>query len=269
MEYMILRDSIRDVGILMSLLVRPREELYEVVAGNHRFEIAQDLRIDLIPCNVMELSDAEVLKIQVIENANRIESRPVDYIRRLQRIVHTGQMSVDELAYSIHKHPDWVRKLLSLNYLGQNAKELLDNGTISCTLGIELARLPIQKQDELLLLMSEYPAKDFLELIRSETRYVRGERKTSRGQAIRELGPRFRTFRTVKGEYHDRIEKASVLMDSNAKTASQGWDAALEWVMQIDERTLADRVDKRQQEVLRRARKNELINLELNRRKNE
>jgi ParB/RepB/Spo0J family partition protein len=268
MEYLMLRDSIRDVGIIQPLLVRPAGDVYEVVAGNHRFEVAMDLRLPEIPCLVREMTDFQVLTFQVIENSNRIESRPVDYVRRLQKIVHNREMTVEQLAFTIHRHPDWVRKLLSLNYLSPNAKKALDKGEISCTLGIEMAKLPLARQDQLLGLTSEYTARDFLELLRGEVRDFRGQRRTDRisDRATDMRG--FRRFREVKHEHVNKIEKATVLTRCGAKTASEGWDAAFDWILSVDEHTLAERVARRERGQRLEAKRNELRNLEQSRRLN-
>jgi ParB/RepB/Spo0J family partition protein len=264
MEYLMLRDSVKEVGILQPILVRQRNE---VVLGGHRFEIACDLRLETIPCLIRELDDSEVLRLQIVENSNRIETRPQDYYRRLQRIIHRQEMTVEELAFSVHKHPDWVRKLLRLNYLSPKAKNELDKGNLSCILGIELANLPIDRQDQLLSLHSEYPGTEYLELLRREVRDFRGGRKQGRVQQKVGLGPTFRQFRKVKDEYLNPTEKATVLTRRDAKTASQGWDAAFEWILSSDEQTMAERVARKERGDALEAKRSNLRDLELSRRK--
>ena len=263
-EYLMLRDSIKDVGILQPLLVRPENE---VVLGSHRLEIATDLHLETVPCIIRSLSDAQVRQLQVIENSNRIETRPVEYYRRLQKMVHCQEMTVEELASLIHKHPDWVRKLLRLNYLCPEAKKLLDNGKLSCILGIELANLPIDRQGQLLSLHSEYPATEYLELLRAEARNIRAGRKHGRVQQKVGLGPTFRQFRKVKDEYLTPTEKAVVLTRRNASTASDGWDACIEWILSCDERTMAEREARRERAERLNTERSVLRDLELSRRK--
>ena len=269
LDYMMLRDSIRDVGILMPLLVRPADGGYEVVAGSHRFEIACDLRIDPVPCNVRELTDAQVDVVQVIENANNVETTPVEYSRRLQKIIHHGEMDVNELAFVIHRHPDWVRKLLSLNHLCVSAKNLLDKGELSCKLGIELAKLPVDRQEALLGLNSSYPANEYLELLRQEVRTFRDNKKSNRVQQKAGIKPSFRNFRKVLNEYLEPTEKASVLTREEATTASEGWDACLAWILSSDPETLEKKLRAKETSEAAQLRRELSRNLEMKRRRNE
>lgn len=267
MKYMMLRDSIQDVGILIPLLVRYVDPLYEVVGGNHRLEIAHDLRIDILPCNICDIPDSELLRIQFIESANQIEHDPVDYFRGLQKLVHSGDYSVEEVARKIHVHPDWVRKLLSLNYLCPNAKKLLDKRILSCKLGIELARLPVDRQEILLSLHSGYPAADYLELLRDEVRNFRYGRKLDRAKTKAGIKPSFRQFRKVLNEYLTPTEKASVLLRAEASNASQGWDACIAFVLMSDAAEMEKKLRRQELSDANTMKKTLLRNLELNRRK--
>ena len=262
-DYYMLRDSIKDFGILQSLLVRPVQTWYEVVAGNNRFQCALDLRLKEVPCVVREISDQEVLRIQVVENSNQVQTDPVDYVRRLQKILNTSDMSIEELAYSVHRHPDWVRRLLSINLLSEDCKQALRERLISLTTGIQLAKLPIPKQDQLLELSAEYPAGEFLELVRSAVREMRTQHFAGRRSKDAEVRPILRKYRSVIDEYLNNTQAATVLMRYNAETALDGWRAAIEWFLCMDEETVAERVARRERAKNLEAKRDELRNLEL------
>ena len=62
--------------MLGTLLVRPREDHYEVVDGEHRLAIARELKLAEVPCAVIELSDFEA-KIKTLQlNGFRGENDP-------------------------------------------------------------------------------------------------------------------------------------------------------------------------------------------------
>lgn len=267
LDYYMLRDSIRDVGILQPLLVRPIDDGYEVVAGNNRFECAVDLKMEEVPCVVRNLSDREVLRIQVVENSNRIQTNPVDYVRRLQKIIHTGEMSVEELAYAIHRHPDWVRNLLSLNCLTESWKQRLNDREVSIKVASELAKLPIHVQDEFLQLSAELPANEFLEVIRSAVRENRTSVIFDKRRRDAYVKPILRKWRTIIDEYLNHTNAATVLMRANAETALDGWNACLEFLLCMDEPTVAERVARRERAKNLEAKRNELRSLELKERK--
>ncbi|MCE5268049.1 MAG: ParB/RepB/Spo0J family partition protein [Planctomycetaceae bacterium] len=47
-EYLEMRDSIRDHGILQFLLVRPRDDVYEIIEGMHRFTAAGEVGLEIL-----------------------------------------------------------------------------------------------------------------------------------------------------------------------------------------------------------------------------
>ncbi|PVV82558.1 ParB/RepB/Spo0J family partition protein [Dehalogenimonas alkenigignens] len=54
-----LRNSLSRYDLVQPLVVRPIQGLYEVLSGNQRLRVLQDLAIDPVPCVVVDLSDAE------------------------------------------------------------------------------------------------------------------------------------------------------------------------------------------------------------------
>src|SRR5207245_4957596 len=70
-----LADNIRQHGVLQPILVRPlpkgAADTYELVAGARRYRASKLARRESIPATVRELSDAQALELQVIENVQR------------------------------------------------------------------------------------------------------------------------------------------------------------------------------------------------------
>lgn len=268
-DYMMLKDSIRALGILQPLLVRPVNDGHEVVAGNNRFECAIDLRFEEVPCLIRELSDEQVEDLQVVENSNRVATNPIDYVRRLQKIVNRGDETVEELAFRIHRHPDWVRNLLSLNCLSPKCKQAIDNREFPLSIGIELAKLPLHKQDELLLFGFSLTSREFLEMIRSVVRRMRADGHLQRNNSVGEVGPWIKKWRVLLDEYINKTNAATVLMRANAEMALDGWEAAIEWVLSMDEKTVAERVARRDRAKNLKAKNNTSRILELKEKQNE
>jgi ParB-like chromosome segregation protein Spo0J len=236
LDFIRLRDSLRDLGFITSCLVRPQETLdgFEVCCGAHRFEAAKDLRRPTIPCIVKKLTDAEVNLYQVEENATFIATDPRDYYRRFQRMLHDGIL-LEDIAAKCHQHPNWVERILSLNYLSPKCKESLDSKIIPTIMGIELAKLPVHNQDRLLSLQSEIPEHEFLELIRQEVREHRlGNRARRTRQRQSEIRPR--AIGALRHEYLKKEEKATILTRAGlcSKEAADAWDACYDWIMQQD-----------------------------------
>ncbi|MGJ3248538.1 MAG: ParB/RepB/Spo0J family partition protein [Elainellaceae cyanobacterium] len=71
--------SIRTHGILTPLLVRPvGKDGYELVAGERRFRLAQELGLEEVPVQIRELSDTEAAEVALLENLQREDLNPVE-----------------------------------------------------------------------------------------------------------------------------------------------------------------------------------------------
>ncbi|TAL14899.1 ParB/RepB/Spo0J family partition protein [Patescibacteria group bacterium] len=66
-----LADSIREHGIVQPIVVVPKGEGYQVVAGERRYRAAKLINLEKIPALVRTLSDQHKLEISLIENLQR------------------------------------------------------------------------------------------------------------------------------------------------------------------------------------------------------
>ncbi len=67
-----LADSIKQVGLLEPIVVRPRgDDRYEVVVGERRYRASQQAGLNVIPVVVRNYTDDEVIKLNLIENIHR------------------------------------------------------------------------------------------------------------------------------------------------------------------------------------------------------
>src|SRR5699024_10987092 len=91
-----MRDSIKENGVLVPALVRPKENgRYEMVSGHRRKFASQLANNDTIPCIVRNLSDDEAIIIMVDSNLQREEILPSEkafaYKMKLEAISHQGK----------------------------------------------------------------------------------------------------------------------------------------------------------------------------------
>src|SRR5690348_9508482 len=71
-----LAETIKESGVLMPIVVRPLAALrglakYELVAGERRWIASERAGLAHIPARILELTDAQVLKAQLVENLQR------------------------------------------------------------------------------------------------------------------------------------------------------------------------------------------------------
>lgn len=70
--------SIREVGLLEPIIVRPVNGEYEVVVGERRYRASQQAGLEKVPAIVREYSDDEVVQLNLIENVQREELNAIE-----------------------------------------------------------------------------------------------------------------------------------------------------------------------------------------------
>lgn len=125
-----LMDSIRSVGVLSYLLVRPVGDDFEIVAGERRYRAAKALGLESLPCRVRDLTDEAVGKIQLIENIQRSNLSATEELAGVRELEELG-VKGEELAKSLGKTNDWLQLRLDLGKLPGGAQEAVGAGRVS------------------------------------------------------------------------------------------------------------------------------------------
>jgi ParB/RepB/Spo0J family partition protein len=79
-------DSIRNMGVLEPILVRPMGERYEVIAGSRRFKAAQAAGLTTIPARVLELTEVQAILTSYIENRQRQDMSVVERVEAYKKL---------------------------------------------------------------------------------------------------------------------------------------------------------------------------------------
>ncbi|TBH21247.1 ParB/RepB/Spo0J family partition protein [Thermus thermamylovorans] len=136
--------SIREKGLLQPLLVRPRGEGYELVAGERRFRAAQLAGLAEVPVLVRDLTDREALELALVENLQREDLSPVEEARGYQALLGMG-LTQEEVAKRVGKARSTVANALRLLQLPEEVLEALEGGWISA--GHARALLMLEPED--------------------------------------------------------------------------------------------------------------------------
>lgn len=73
-----LADSIRNVGLIQPLIIRPVGSHYEVVIGERRYRACQQAGLEKVPAIIKQYSDDEVVELNLIENVQREDLSAVE-----------------------------------------------------------------------------------------------------------------------------------------------------------------------------------------------
>lgn len=146
-SYRGLVESIRKLGLLVPLLVRPKGSKFQIIDGLHRYCAAADAGVTSIPVRVHEMTDDEVHESQIISSVHRMPVSPVQYAQALLRMAATTPTdSIPVLAARLSKSPSWVVKMLRLGGIHPKCFELMMDGKIVALNCYALSRLPLDEQ---------------------------------------------------------------------------------------------------------------------------
>lgn len=126
-----LADSIRQHGVVQPLLVRPRGDRYELVAGERRWRAAQIAGLDEVPAMVRSLEDAEALKIALVENLQREDLNPLEEAEAYSRLVEEFDMTQEEVSAAVGKSRPVVANTLRLLQLPAPIRQAIAEGELS------------------------------------------------------------------------------------------------------------------------------------------
>ncbi len=179
-------DSIRENGVVVPAIVRPRDEGgYEIVAGHRRKLAAERVGLTALPCIVRDLSDDEAVIQLVDSNAQRENVLPSErakaYKMRMEAVKRSAGRpkkefsendplsenapnnsahfrSDDEVGSVEGVSGDTVRNIISLNNLVPELMTLVDDRKIALTPAYQLAGLSEDEQRLLLETMESEQA---------------------------------------------------------------------------------------------------------------
>ena len=249
-EYRELVDSVKQKGVLQPLLVRPVGDKFEVVDGSHRFSAGIECSLAVFPCLVKEMTDDEVLSIQLQMNAIRPTTQKSEFADRLHELIDAKQLTLPQLSKMVNKSVSWLRDILSLRRLNAEARDMVNRGEIPVRQASMLARLPPKLQAQYNMLAVTMPADEFIETCRVVLKNFREMVREGRTEFTMlrqyEPVPYLRQMREIR---HEALtsENAGVIIElMGASTPVDGWRACLAWLLHLDPVSIKDQFDNKE-----------------------
>ncbi len=143
-----LAQSIKEKGVLQPLLVRKKNDKYEIIAGERRWRAAQLAGLVKVPAIVKDLSDSETLEIALIENLQRENLSAIEEAEGLNRLMSEYEYTQEVIGKVIGKSRSYIANTLRLLGLPEEIKQLVKENKLSagharaligCENAIELA----------------------------------------------------------------------------------------------------------------------------------
>lgn len=152
-----LRESLRTHGLLQPILVRPKDEGYEIIAGERRYRAAREAGWAEIPVHVVDFNDQKVFEAALVENLQRSDLNPIEKAMGFQDYLQRYQVTQDELAKVVGLDRSTVANLIRLLELAPAVQDAVRHGQISA--GHARALLPVEDPVRQNVLMQEIIAK--------------------------------------------------------------------------------------------------------------
>lgn len=127
-----LAQSLRQVGMLQPIVVRPRPDgRYEIVAGERRYRAARLAGIPTVPVVIRHTQDAALLTEALVENIHRADLTPLEEAAAYGQLLHDFGMTHEELATRLGRSRSAISNTLRLLALAPDVQRRLTDGALS------------------------------------------------------------------------------------------------------------------------------------------
>jgi ParB family chromosome partitioning protein len=139
--------SVREKGILEPILVRPRGNRFQIIAGERRFRASGEAGLAEIPCIVRETPDAEMMELALIENLQRKDLTAFEEADGLLTLKDHYGYTHDAMAEKLGKSRSSITETLSLTTMPEDVRQICRLADIqSKSLLLQVVRQPSQQK---------------------------------------------------------------------------------------------------------------------------
>ena len=152
MEEMV--ESIKEYGVLVPAIVRPREKGgYEILSGHRRHHASSLAGLETMPAIIKDCSDDEATVIMVDANIQRedilISEKAKAYNMKYEAMKHQGSaggLSLFEMSSQSGDSKATIQRLIAVSKLDKCLLDMVDAKKIGIRQGVDLATLPVEQQ---------------------------------------------------------------------------------------------------------------------------
>lgn len=126
-----LASSIREVGVLQPIVVRPVGDRYEIVMGERRWRASQLAGQPTVPAIVRDTADTDLLRDALLENLHRAQLNPLEEAAAYQQLLDDFECTHEELAGRIARSRPQISNTLRLLRLPAGVQRRVAAGVLS------------------------------------------------------------------------------------------------------------------------------------------
>jgi ParB family chromosome partitioning protein len=123
--------SIRLQGVLQPIVVRPRDDGYEIIAGERRWRAVRAAGSATVPALVRKVGDRDSLLLGLVENVAREQLSPVEEARAYASLVDEFELSLGDVSERVGRSKSAVSNRLRLLELPEEILWMLARGDLT------------------------------------------------------------------------------------------------------------------------------------------
>lgn len=117
--------TIRTHGLIQPIVVRIRNDRFELIAGERRWRATKKLGMEKIPAIVKDFNDTQTASIALIENLQREGLTAIEEAVAYQKLIDLHDLTQESLAQRLGKGQSTIANKLRLLHLPQEIQEAL------------------------------------------------------------------------------------------------------------------------------------------------
>jgi len=144
-----LSGSVKEVGVIQAIVIRPKGNKFEIVCGERRFRATLLAGLEEIPAVIRELTDEEALDLALTENIQREDVEPMDEALCFKNYIEKRNMDIPALCLRFGKSETYVRGRIRLNELIPEFIQQMTEGIITLSSAFELCKYSTEIQKDI------------------------------------------------------------------------------------------------------------------------
>lgn len=126
-----LAESIRTLGVIQPVIVRPAGDGFELIAGERRWRAAKRVGLATIPAIIRETDDTRALEQALVENLHRQDLNPLEEAAAYQQLIEEFGLTQERIAERVGKSRSSIANLLRLFQLPPAVQKLISEDRLS------------------------------------------------------------------------------------------------------------------------------------------
>lgn len=123
--------SVREIGVLQPILVRPVGDRYELIAGERRWRAASRAGLAVIPAIIRSTDELGSVERALVENLHRSDLTALEEASAYQQLIEDFSMTHEQVAARVGKSRSAVSNMLRLLTLPPAIQGFLADGRLS------------------------------------------------------------------------------------------------------------------------------------------